>query len=83
MVHTTKVPANMPKGFWLEFLSSEIAMRVVESQNYKPLSVAKIAEEYELSDDDKKQVIGRAEMLVKARLKGKVYAHSAMKGVTI
>jgi hypothetical protein len=81
MVHTTKVPANMPKGFWLEFLSSEIAMRVIESQNYKPLSVSKITEEYELSDEDKKHVIDRAEMLVRARLKGKVYAHSALKGV--
>ena len=60
----------MPKQFWLDFIASEIAVRVLTSQRYdKKLTPEIIVDDYELSSEDRKYVLEKSHKYVKERMK--------------
>jgi hypothetical protein len=66
----TEIPKGMPKGFWLDFLASETALRVLSSQQYdKKLTPEEVLDTYELSPKDKKLVLKESKERIRKRMK--------------
>jgi hypothetical protein len=65
MVHKTKIPEGMSKAFWLDYLATEIAERVLTSQQYeKKLNENAVVKEYELSPEDEHYVLTKSKELI-------------------